>query len=162
MSAPHINRCVVAAADHIILFGRTETSQTLLLLLSLPCPMSSFCNCFQTATTFLYTAVLWFAGDDNGLIKTWDQRQPESAASFEAHTDFVSDMVLHEREQCLVAVSGDGTLTVNDLRTNKVYSCVIKGIAISCCVHWPETLCRLSCMDEEALQLLSAWQHICT
>jgi WD40 repeat protein len=74
-----------------------------------------------TATTFLKTApLLWFAGDDNGLIKTWDQRQPESTASFEAHTDFVSDMVLHEREQCLVAVSGDGTLTVNDLRTNKV------------------------------------------
>ena len=29
-------------------------------------------------------------------------------------------MVLHEREQCLIAVSGDGTLTVNDLRTGKV------------------------------------------
>ncbi|DBA90662.1 hypothetical protein WJX77_010677 [Trebouxia sp. C0004] len=60
------------------------------------------------------------SGDDNGLMKTWDQRQPESTATFEAHTDFVSDMVLHEREQCLVAVSGDGTLTVNDLRTNKI------------------------------------------
>ena len=32
-------------------------------------------------------------------------------------------MVLHEREQCLIAVSGDGTLTVNDLRTGKVCSC---------------------------------------
>lgn len=71
------------------------------------------------------------------MIKTWDQRQPESTASFEAHTDFVSDMVLHDREQCLVAVSGDGTLTVNDLRTNKVYFCVIKGIALLC-LHWPE------------------------
>jgi len=93
------------------------------------------------------------------LIKTWDQRQPESTASFEAHTDFVSDMVLHEREQCLVAVSGDGTLTVNDLRANKVYFYVIKGIALLYCLHWPETHCSLSCLDEEALQMLSAWQH---
>ena len=44
---------------------------------------------------------------------------------FEVHTDFVSDMVMHEREQCLVAVSGDGTLTVNDLRTTKVRSVLI-------------------------------------
>ena len=60
------------------------------------------------------------SGDDDGLIKTWDQRQPESSGSFEAHTDFVSDMVMHELEHCLVAVSGDGTLSVNDLRTGKV------------------------------------------
>jgi WD40 repeat protein len=96
------------------------------------------------------------------LIKTWDQRQPESTASFEAHTDFVSDMVLHEREQCLVAVSGDGTLTVNDLRTNKVFFCLVKGIAVLYYVHWPVTLCPLYCLDEEAVQLLSAWQHVWT
>ncbi|KAL3146127.1 hypothetical protein ABBQ38_015474 [Trebouxia sp. C0009 RCD-2024] len=60
------------------------------------------------------------SGDDDGLIKTWDQRQVEPSGSFDAHTDFVSDMVLHDREQCLVAVSGDGTLTVNDLRTGKI------------------------------------------
>lgn len=60
------------------------------------------------------------SGDDDGLIKTWDQRQAESIASFEVHTDFVADMVLNEHEQCLVAVSGDGTLSVTDQRTNKV------------------------------------------
>lgn len=67
---------------------------------------------------------MYASGDDDGLIKTWDQRQAESSGSFEAHTDFVSDMVLHDREQGLVAVSGDGTLTVNDLRTGKVASCL--------------------------------------
>ena len=68
------------------------------------------------------------SGDDDGLIKTWDQRQAESSGSFQAHTDFVSDMVLHEREQCLIAVSGDGMLTVNDLRTGKVQTLLL---------HWP-------------------------
>ena len=60
------------------------------------------------------------SGDDDGLIRTWDQRQSDATSSFEVHTDFVSDLVYHEREQCLIAVSGDGTLSVNDLRTNKV------------------------------------------
>lgn len=69
------------------------------------------------------------SGDDDGLIKTWDQRQVEPSGSFDAHTDFVSDMVLHDREQCLVAVSGDGTLTVNDLRTGKVRPC-LQAIAL--------------------------------
>ena len=64
--------------------------------------------------------LLMASGDDDGLIKTWDQRQAESIASFEVHTDFVADMVLNEHEQCLVAVSGDGTLSVTDQRTNKV------------------------------------------
>jgi hypothetical protein len=41
-------------------------------------------------------------------------------ASFEAHDDFVSDMSLHDRESCLLSVSGDGTLAVIDLRANKV------------------------------------------
>ena len=75
------------------------------------------------------------SGDDDGLIKTWDQRQAEPSGSFEAHTDFVSDMVLHEREQCLIAVSGDGTLTVNDLRTGKVRLCpfgILKGLLHRC------------------------------
>lgn len=65
-------------------------------------------------------------GDDDGLIKTWDQRQSDATSSFEAHSDFVSDMVYHEREQCLIAVSGDGTLSVNDLRTNKASLCHTK------------------------------------
>lgn len=62
---------------------------------------------------------MFCSGDDDGLIKTWDQRQSDATSSFEVHSDFVSDMVYHEREQCLIAVSGDGTLSVNDLRTNK-------------------------------------------
>ena len=61
-----------------------------------------------------------FAGDDSGVIKLWDSRQSDAVASLEAHDDFVSDLALHERESCLLSVSGDGTLAVTDLRTNKV------------------------------------------
>lgn len=59
-------------------------------------------------------------GDDAGVIKLWDSRQTDAVASFDAHDDFVTDMSLHEREGCLLSVSGDGTLSVIDLRTNKV------------------------------------------
>lgn len=38
----------------------------------------------------------------------------------EAHTDYVSDLCLHEPEACLLSVSGDGTLAVLDVRRMKV------------------------------------------
>lgn len=60
------------------------------------------------------------SGDENGLIKTWDWRAKSSVSEFQGHTDFISDLTLHEAEQCLVAVSGDGTLSLNDLKTQKV------------------------------------------
>ena len=53
-------------------------------------------------------------------MKLWDVRQRRETAAFAAHTDFVSDFALHEPRQTLLAVSGDGTLTATDLRTNKV------------------------------------------
>lgn len=36
--------------------------------------------------------------------------------SYKKHTDFVSDAALHPREPALVVTSGDGTLSVHDLR----------------------------------------------
>ena len=60
------------------------------------------------------------SGDDNGIIKTWDMRQKKATAQFSAHTDYITDLSLHSGEECLLAVSGDGTLSVNDLRKNKV------------------------------------------
>ena len=60
------------------------------------------------------------SGDENGLIKTWDWRAKSSISEFQAHSDFISDLKFHEAEQCLVAVSGDGSLSLNDLKTHKV------------------------------------------
>lgn len=59
-------------------------------------------------------------GDDNGAIKLWDTRARESCGSFSPHTDYVSDLTLHDGSGTLLATSGDGTLSVNDLRTLKV------------------------------------------
>ena len=75
------------------------------------------------------------AGDDSGVIKLWDSRQSDAVASLDAHDDFVSDMALHERESCLLSVSGDGTLAVTDLRTNKV-----RGFAGKMCPEKPGSL----------------------
>lgn len=66
-------------------------------------------------------APLFMAGDDSGVIKLWDSRQSEAVASFDAHQEFVSDLALHDQDHCLLSVSGDGTLSVIDLKLNKVW-----------------------------------------
>ena len=66
------------------------------------------------------TDCLCLAGDDDGLLKLWDTRQPDAIAALQAHTDFVADLALHQQEHCLLSVSGAGTLSVVDLRTRKV------------------------------------------
>ena len=58
--------------------------------------------------------------DDAGLLKLWDMRQRDATCSEQAHRDFVSDMVFESRRQSLLSVSGDGTLSVFDLRSSKV------------------------------------------
>ncbi|XP_062144115.1 WD repeat-containing protein 55-like [Alnus glutinosa] len=57
-------------------------------------------------------------GDDEGCIKVWDTRQRSLCNSFDAHCDYVSDITF--RSGTLLATSGDGTLSVCDLRKNKV------------------------------------------
>ena len=41
-------------------------------------------------------------------------------ATHQAHTDFVTDLAVETGKQCLLSVSGDGCLSVLDLRANKV------------------------------------------
>ncbi|KAK9832054.1 hypothetical protein WJX81_002755 [Elliptochloris bilobata] len=60
------------------------------------------------------------SGDDEGAVHLWDTRQADATARLEVHSDYVADMALAAGEQCLLAVSGDGTLSVTDLRTGKV------------------------------------------
>ena len=57
---------------------------------------------------------------DSGQIRLWDARQQAAVCTEQAHTDFVTDMSFEGRRQCLLSVSGDGTLCVYDLRANKV------------------------------------------
>ena len=74
-------------------------------------PLSTLtCNAPQTFCT----------AADSGEIKLWDTRLADAFCVQQAHTDFVADLTMEERRQCLLSVSGDGTLCVLDLRTNKV------------------------------------------
>ncbi|KMZ62002.1 WD-40 repeat protein [Zostera marina] len=59
------------------------------------------------------------SGDDEGCIKVWDIRSRTCCNTFEAHEDWISDMTSVNQLQ-LIATSGDGTLSVCNLRKNKV------------------------------------------
>lgn len=57
-----------------------------------------------------------FPGDDNGTIKVWDTRQRSCVFTFDdIHEDFVADFEYNEARKELIAVSGDGTLSVHNL-----------------------------------------------
>uniref|UniRef100_A0A2N9IMP4 Uncharacterized protein n=1 Tax=Fagus sylvatica TaxID=28930 RepID=A0A2N9IMP4_FAGSY len=60
------------------------------------------------------------SGDDDGCIKVWDTRQHSCCNSFAAHQDYVSDMSFASDSMKLLGTSGDGTLSVCNLRRNKV------------------------------------------
>ena len=72
------------------------------------------------------------AGFEDGMVEIYDRRTFSSASAsasstsgpavltFHEHTDYVSDMVLGESGHQLVSVSGDGTLSLYDLRKGKV------------------------------------------
>ncbi|OMO57129.1 hypothetical protein CCACVL1_25978 [Corchorus capsularis] len=60
------------------------------------------------------------SGDDEGCIKVWDTRQRSCCGSFNAHEDYVSDMNFIPDSMKLLTTSGDGTLSVCNLRTYKV------------------------------------------
>ncbi|KAK4266741.1 hypothetical protein QN277_023623 [Acacia crassicarpa] len=59
-------------------------------------------------------------GDDEGCIKVWDTRQRSCCNSFDAHEDYISDMTFASDAMKLLGTSGDGTLSVCNLRRNKV------------------------------------------
>uniref|UniRef100_A0A2N9J461 Uncharacterized protein n=1 Tax=Fagus sylvatica TaxID=28930 RepID=A0A2N9J461_FAGSY len=60
------------------------------------------------------------SGDDQGCIKVWDTRQRSCCNTFPAHQDYVSDMTFSSDSMKLLATSGDGTLSVCNLRRNTV------------------------------------------
>eukprot|EP01024_Parvocaulis_polyphysoides_P017709 TRINITY_DN17817_c1_g1_i7.p1 TRINITY_DN17817_c1_g1~~TRINITY_DN17817_c1_g1_i7.p1 ORF type:complete len:356 (-),score=44.93 TRINITY_DN17817_c1_g1_i7:178-1095(-) len=62
------------------------------------------------------TESAFIAADDGGIMKIWDTRMTQSVYTFQHHQDAVSDVVLHDKEECLIAVSEDGTLSVTDMK----------------------------------------------
>ncbi|KAL0422561.1 UNVERIFIED_CONTAM: WD repeat-containing protein 55 [Sesamum latifolium] len=60
------------------------------------------------------------SGDDEGCIKVWDTRQRSCCNSFDVHEEYISDMTFASDSMKLIGTSGDGTLSVCNLRSNKV------------------------------------------
>eukprot|EP00249_Psilotum_nudum_P015177 c25201_g1_i1 orf=383-1450(-) len=60
------------------------------------------------------------SGDDDGIIKVWDTRQNTCCNSYSAHVDYVADMEFVSSTMQLLAASGDGTLSLSNLRSGKV------------------------------------------
>lgn len=59
------------------------------------------------------------SGDDDGVIKLWDPRQADSIRTYSQHFDYITDFTYFDDKRQLVATSGDGHLSVIDIRSNK-------------------------------------------
>ncbi|CAG8546112.1 5238_t:CDS:2, partial [Acaulospora morrowiae] len=55
-------------------------------------------------------------GDDDGYIKIWDTRTGGELMEYSDHQDFISDFAFRAETKNLIATSGDGTLSVYDIR----------------------------------------------
>ncbi|KAK9714821.1 hypothetical protein RND81_06G122500 [Saponaria officinalis] len=62
------------------------------------------------------------SGDDAGCVKVWDTRQQSCCNTFQVHEEYISDLTFASDSSRLLATSGDGTLSVCSLRSNKVQS----------------------------------------
>jgi len=65
------------------------------------------------------TPHLLATGDDDGVIKLWDPRKQDAVRQYTQHFDFISDFMWLQDKKQLVATSGDGTLSVMDVRSKK-------------------------------------------
>ncbi|CAO3702881.1 unnamed protein product [Rhizopus stolonifer] len=59
-------------------------------------------------------------GDDQGVIKIWDNRKDEAVMTFSEHEDYISQMTYSRSKKTLVAVGGDGYLSTWDIRKPNV------------------------------------------
>ncbi|XP_060192309.1 WD repeat-containing protein 55-like isoform X2 [Lycium barbarum] len=60
------------------------------------------------------------SGDDEGCIKVWDTRQCSCSHTFNAHEEYISDITFAADSMKLLATSGDGSLSVCNLRSSKI------------------------------------------
>lgn len=59
-------------------------------------------------------------GDDNGCVKFWDTRQASCVLTVEENEDFISDMACDNENRTLLVTSGDGTLSVFNIRRQRL------------------------------------------
>lgn len=60
------------------------------------------------------------SGGDEGCIKVWDTRQQSCCNSFQVHEEYITDITFEPDSMKLLGTSGDGTLSVCNLRSSKV------------------------------------------
>jgi len=58
-------------------------------------------------------------GDDDGVVKLWDPRQQDCIRTYTQHFDYISDFLWLDDKKQVVTTSGDGTLSVLDVRAKK-------------------------------------------
>ncbi|KAI8583448.1 hypothetical protein K450DRAFT_223741 [Umbelopsis ramanniana AG] len=73
-------------------------------------------------------------GDDQGIIKLWDNRSQKCVMTYEEHDDFIADMTYNSDKKTLIAVGGDGFLSTWDIRK-------------------PDVVAMSDCMDDELLSV---------
>ncbi len=63
-------------------------------------------------------------GDDEGAVHMWDVRTRKKALSFQENSDFIGDLLFSEARggPTLAAASGDGMLSVFDLRAGRLWA----------------------------------------
>ncbi|KAG1148532.1 hypothetical protein G6F37_003487 [Rhizopus arrhizus] len=59
-------------------------------------------------------------GDDQGVIKIWDNRKDKAVMTYAEHEDYISQMTYSRSKKTLVAVGGDGYLSTWDIRKPNV------------------------------------------
>ncbi|KAJ3511273.1 hypothetical protein NLJ89_g4189 [Agrocybe chaxingu] len=59
-------------------------------------------------------------GDDDGVVKLWDTRQRDATRTYTQHFDYITDFLWLDDKKQVVATSGDGTLSVMDVRSQKL------------------------------------------
>ncbi|GAB5593574.1 hypothetical protein Unana1_08474 [Umbelopsis nana] len=103
-----------------------ETAQSIRLMLKLEAyytstqqPMTELLSSPVNKIIRLNTSLI-ATGDDMGIIKIWDTRSHGLIHSYSEHTDFIADMTFSSDKNILIAVAGDGLLSVWDIRKPKL------------------------------------------
>ncbi|GBG83736.1 hypothetical protein CBR_g37537 [Chara braunii] len=96
-------------------------------------------------------------GDDDGAVKIWDMRQNNCCHTFAVHEDFISDMTPGPSNNQLIVTSGDGSLSVCNVRQNRVdgRSEMVEDELLSVAVlkHGRKVVCG----TQDGLLLIYAW-----
>jgi WD40 repeat protein len=138
-----------ASPDKSILATNVETGQAVARLADAhAAAINRLVNCGDTTVA---------SGDDEGTIKVWDTRQNKCCNSFDAHEDFIADMEFLPGSNQLLGASGDGTLSICNLRRNRIDSktqfAEDELLSVVVCKHGQKVICG----SQDGVLLLYSW-----